>query len=184
MAPEQWAGRRQDGAANQYALAAILHELLVGEVPFKSACDSGNLELIRNVVLNNEIETIDTLTKHQNLVLKKGLAKDPKERFKSCTDFINAFNKKKLLNLSKAHYIGAVIFVILTLIVLFTINFVRKSGRISEITAVKNSAKQLESSPLGAAGICFFDINPVGADIKIYGMHGLIHEGVSHSKSS
>ena len=182
MAPEQWAGRRQDGAADQYALAAILYELLVGEVPFKSACDSGNLELIRNVVLNNEIETIDTITKHQNLVLKKGLAKDPKERFKSCTDFINAFNKKKLLNLGKAHYIGAVIFVILTLIVLFTVNFIRKSGGISEIPAVKHSVKQLESSPLGAVGICFFDINPVGADIKIYGMRGLIHEGISPLK--
>jgi hypothetical protein len=156
--------------------------LLVGEVPFKSACDSGNLELIRNVVLNNEIETIDTLTKHQNLVLKKGLAKDPKERFKSCTDFINAFKKKKLLNLGKTHYIGAVIFIILTLIILFTVNFVRRSGGISEIPAAKNSAKQLESSLLGAVGICFFDINPVGADIKIYGMRGLIYEGISPVK--
>ncbi|MCY3020553.1 MAG: serine/threonine-protein kinase, partial [Planctomycetota bacterium] len=34
MAPEQWRGRQQDAATDQYALAVVLYELLSGHLPF------------------------------------------------------------------------------------------------------------------------------------------------------
>lgn len=42
MAPEQWQGRRQGEATDQYALAALTYELLTGDVPFASAFATGD----------------------------------------------------------------------------------------------------------------------------------------------
>lgn len=180
MAPEQWAGKRQSGTADQYALAAILYELVVGEVPFKSVCDSGNLELIRNVVLNDEIEPIESLTKHQNFVLKKALSKKPDDRFKSCVKFIEEFNNKKIKSLNRKLLISiSLLSVILILIVgLLIANYFRKKSPILE-PVTENAVNRLKSEMVAAVGICAFDVSPVGSEVKIYGMRGLIHEGVS-----
>ena len=37
MVPEQWAGRKQGAATDQYALAVLFYELVSGAVPFASA---------------------------------------------------------------------------------------------------------------------------------------------------
>jgi len=95
MAPEQWAGRKQDGRADQYALAVIFYELIGGVVPFKSSFDSGNFEIMRGAVLKNVVEPLQELTKKQNKVLKRALSKEPKERFNSCKDFVEALRGKK-----------------------------------------------------------------------------------------
>jgi|GEM_PF-6872848 len=90
MAPEQWSGLRQGPAADQYALAVLIYELLGGEVPFKSAFDSANFEIMRSVVLSETPPPLDELDKKQNAVLQQALAKNPDGRFASCVEFVEA----------------------------------------------------------------------------------------------
>lgn len=90
MAPEQWEGKRQDGRADQYALAALFYELVSGEVPFKSAFDSGSFEIMRSVVLSESVTKLKELNKNQNVVLLRALSKDPAARFGSCGEFVEA----------------------------------------------------------------------------------------------
>ncbi len=90
MAPEQWRGKRQDGRADQYALAATIYELLSGEVAFKSAFDTGNHNIMRDVVVTETVEPLEELTKKQNAVLLRALSKEPDDRFGSCGDFLDA----------------------------------------------------------------------------------------------
>jgi eukaryotic-like serine/threonine-protein kinase len=96
MPPEQWEGRRQGPATDQYALAALVYELLVGEVPFKSVFDSGNMEQMQRVVCTQPPEPIPGLDKRTWRVLERGLAKYPDERFGSCGEFVNALGGGKL----------------------------------------------------------------------------------------
>ena len=90
MAPEQWAGRRQDGRTDQYALAALFYELVSGAVPFASAFDTGDPEIMRATVLKERPEPLPELLKAQNAALLRGLAKEPAERFASCGGFVSA----------------------------------------------------------------------------------------------
>ncbi len=87
MAPEQWRGKPQDGRADQYALAALIYELVNGEVAFKSVFDSGNIEIMRSVVLNEPVDHIPEITKKQNAILLRAMSKDPEKRFSSCDEF-------------------------------------------------------------------------------------------------
>ncbi len=97
MAPEQWRGKRQDGRADQYALAATIYELLSGEVAFKSAFDTGNHHIMRDVVVTETVEPLEELSKKQNAVLLRALSKEPEARFGSCGEFISAFAGKRVL---------------------------------------------------------------------------------------
>jgi len=90
MAPEQWAGRRQDGCTDQYALAALFYELVSGAVPFASAFDTGDPVIMANAALNLKPEPLAALSKAQNAALLRGLAKEPGERFASCGELVAA----------------------------------------------------------------------------------------------
>ncbi len=90
MAPEQWAGRRQDGRTDQYALAALFHELVSGAVPFASAFDTGDPVIMERAVVGRAPEPLAGLTKAQNAALLRGLAKGPAERFATCGEFVGA----------------------------------------------------------------------------------------------
>ena len=50
MAPEQWLGKEQGSATDQYALAVMFHELVVGRVPFASVFDTGDPVVMMNVI--------------------------------------------------------------------------------------------------------------------------------------
>ena len=91
MAPEQWLGLEQDGRADQYALAAMVYELLSGEVPFAGVFRTGDIGLMIETVTKRPPNTIAGLTSGQNRALRKALAKDPRDRFQACTDFLAAF---------------------------------------------------------------------------------------------
>lgn len=180
MSPEQWAGKRQDGAADQYAIAAIMYELLSGEVPFKSACDSGNLELIRNVVLENEVESIDGLEKKYNDILKKALSKDPKNRYATCIEFIDAFTRsKRSLPNFKTLTIGLLSILILFIASYFFINSDREHKPVEEVS----ESSLVSEDNLTGMGILDFNVKPIGTTIKVYGMRGLIWQGKSPAKT-
>ncbi len=95
MSPEQWSGRRQGAAADQYSLAVLFYELVSGAVPFASAFETNDPVVMLNAGTNLIPETLPELSKHQNAVLLRALAKDPSERFASCRDFIAALEGRR-----------------------------------------------------------------------------------------
>jgi len=90
MAPEQWTGRKQGAATDQYALAVLFYELVSGEVPFTSVFKSGDMGIMANAVENKLPEVVEGLSKKQNAALLMGLAKEREQRFGSCGDFVAA----------------------------------------------------------------------------------------------
>jgi tRNA A-37 threonylcarbamoyl transferase component Bud32 len=90
MSPEQIQGHAIDGRADQFSLAVIAYELLTGEKPFAAESMPTLLfKIVRedpappqrlNPTLGWPVET----------VLSRALAKDPAERYQSCSDFVRA----------------------------------------------------------------------------------------------
>ena len=101
MAPEQWLGGRQGPATDQYALAALLCELLTGEVPFASVFDTGDPVVMMNVVGREPFSPPDDLPKPVRNALAKGLAKKPEDRFASCGELADALEGKPYVSRRK-----------------------------------------------------------------------------------
>ncbi len=90
-APEQIAGRRLDGQADQYALACATVEMLTGQTPFP-------LENVMAVLFAHRSEPPPPLSARRHglpaeldAVLGRALAKSPSDRYPSCGDFAAAF---------------------------------------------------------------------------------------------
>lgn len=94
MAPEQWKGERQGPATDQYALAAMFYELVVGDVPFASVFDCGDPAVMRLVVTTDAPAIPADLPKCVRRALAVALAKKPEERFASCGEFVAALEGK------------------------------------------------------------------------------------------
>ena len=94
MAPEQWAGRRQDGRTDQYALACVLYELLSGAPPFAGVFETGDPVIMRTTVLSDSPEALENLPEFANAALLRALSKDPKDRFPTCSDFVAALSEE------------------------------------------------------------------------------------------
>lgn len=90
FSPEEWQGKFRNGASDQYALAAIVYELLVGNIPFASAFAMGDILVAANAVMSVSPEIPDELPESVRSALAKALAKRPEERFASCADFVAA----------------------------------------------------------------------------------------------
>lgn len=86
MAPEQWAGRKQGSATDQYALAVMLCELLTGEVPFASVFETDDPIIMMTAICSHEAELPNECPRQQ--ILLRALAKNPAERFASCMEFV------------------------------------------------------------------------------------------------
>ncbi len=92
MAPEQWAGKKQIAATDQYSLAVMFYEMVSGTVPFHSIFETGDALLMMNVVENREVDWLPELSRRQNKALMRGLEKDPRERYASCREMIMAIS--------------------------------------------------------------------------------------------
>ena len=86
MAPEQWRGRPQGAAADQYALAVMAYEILAGSLPFASSDPA----VLQQAVLTQQADPIEGLPEHAQNALDRALSKDPAARFNSCADFAAA----------------------------------------------------------------------------------------------
>jgi len=93
MAPEQWLGERQGAATDQYSLAVLLYELITGEVPFSSVFYTGDPVVMMGVVTRKPFTPPSSLPKSVRIALKRALAKNPRERFPTCVDFVDALSK-------------------------------------------------------------------------------------------
>ncbi len=90
MAPEQWAGAKQDGGADQYALAVLFYELVSGTVPFAGVFETGDPVIMMAAVGTRPPVPVAELTKAQNAALLRGLAKESAKRFSNCEAFVAA----------------------------------------------------------------------------------------------
>ncbi len=79
-APEQLQGKRPKPAADQYALAVTLYELLAGHPPFEG-------KGLSEQIVNASPEPIEDLDPAVWSVLARALAKSPDDRFPSLSDF-------------------------------------------------------------------------------------------------
>ncbi len=92
MSPEQIQGTTVDGRSDQFSLAVITYELLSGEKPFTS----DNLPTLFYLICKQDPKPLHemnpALTATLDKVVRKALAKDPGQRFVSCSDFIASFS--------------------------------------------------------------------------------------------
>ena len=90
MSPEQVQGQAVDGRSDQFSLAVIAYEMLTGEKPYTG-------EHLTTVVYKIVAEEPaaphrlnSTLSGGIENVLRQGLAKKPEQRFRSCSEFVDA----------------------------------------------------------------------------------------------
>ncbi|MGB9605958.1 MAG: serine/threonine-protein kinase, partial [Bryobacteraceae bacterium] len=93
MSPEQVQGKPVDGRADQFSLAVIAYELLTGQKPFIADTLTTVLYKIVAEQPRPPQEINPTLPWPVSLVLSRALAKDPEERYPTCTEFIEALEK-------------------------------------------------------------------------------------------
>ena len=89
QSPEQWRGDRAEASSDEYSLAVTAYRCLSGHLPFWS----DNEGLLQEMVLNDDVPPVKSLPDEVNVVLKKGLAKKPSERYGTCRAFIDALKK-------------------------------------------------------------------------------------------
>lgn len=114
MSPEQLQGKQQGPETDQYALACMFYELVSGAVPFSGAFGKGDESLIANIVCNDPPEALEVLSDDQNAVVQKALSKSAKNRFSTCSEFIDAlagnpsstFNNQNLSEEKKPRYLA------------------------------------------------------------------------------
>ena len=89
MSPEQCRGHHQDARTDQYSLAVVADELLAGRPPFENP----DLGVLREAILTQAPERPEGLESRHWKVLTCALAKDRKQRFRTCSEFMASFAK-------------------------------------------------------------------------------------------
>ena len=94
LAPEQAAGKRATAAVDRYALGVVAFELLTGERPF-AAGESPTAETAAlGAVPVPSISTRNpSLSPSLDAVFDRALARDPKARFSSCAELVEAIGE-------------------------------------------------------------------------------------------
>jgi ABC-type branched-subunit amino acid transport system substrate-binding protein/DNA-binding beta-propeller fold protein YncE len=85
VAPERIRGEEVDGRSDQYALACVLYECVAGNPPFRAPSEA-------QLLWAHMQSDPPPLPGHPSLapVLEKALAKEPGDRYRSCTAFVEA----------------------------------------------------------------------------------------------
>jgi len=90
MSPEQIQGAPVDGRSDQYSLAVIAYEMLTGEKPHSADSLPTLLFKITKEEPPPARRLNPTLGPEVDLVLGRALAKDPAERYATCSEFVAA----------------------------------------------------------------------------------------------
>ncbi len=93
MSPEQVQGQPVDGRSDQFSLAVIAFEMLTGEKPYTG---EHLTTVVYKIVAEEPVaphRINSTLSGPIENVLRKGLAKKPDARYRTCSEFIDALEK-------------------------------------------------------------------------------------------
>jgi serine/threonine-protein kinase len=90
MSPEQIQGRPVEGKSDQFSLAVIAYELFTGEKPFRGESIAALAYAIVNEQPQPAHRLNPTLDWPVDTVLRRALAKDPQDRYPTCSDFVFA----------------------------------------------------------------------------------------------
>jgi YVTN family beta-propeller protein len=90
VAPEQIRGDPIDGRADQYALACLLFECLTGTLPFRRDSEMATIFAHLEELPPAASDHRPDLPVELDAVLARGMAKDPAERYESCTELVAA----------------------------------------------------------------------------------------------
>lgn len=90
MAPELVMGERCDGRVDQYALAATVYQVLSGRVPVDGPTPAAILVKQTKEDAPALDQIVQGIPEGLASAVRKGLAKDPRQRFASCSDFAAA----------------------------------------------------------------------------------------------
>lgn len=86
ISPEELRGTKIDGRADVFSLAIMVHELLVGKIPFTEGQE--NVDMWHFVP-----SPAKTLSLNMQMFFKKAFAADPDKRFQDIHEFAKAFRK-------------------------------------------------------------------------------------------
>jgi eukaryotic-like serine/threonine-protein kinase len=89
LAPEQATGDRATAASDRYGLAVVAYELLTGRRPFEADSPTAEASAHVHAPVPSVSET-SGLPTELDPVFRKALAKDPRERYGSCAEFVAA----------------------------------------------------------------------------------------------
>jgi hypothetical protein len=100
LSPEQFKGKQADKSGDIYAIGILFHELITGTLPFSAS----DFHILKDAVINETPEPLTELTRDQNQILLKNLAKKPANRYGSAKDFINALKENSAAVPKKKNY--------------------------------------------------------------------------------
>ena len=86
MAPEVFKAKNPGQAADIYALGVLFYELVSGFLPFQS----DDPVVLKQAVCEENPDSLEELTKNQNKIVQKVLAKTPNDRYKTAKEFVDA----------------------------------------------------------------------------------------------
>jgi cyclic di-GMP phosphodiesterase len=90
MSPEQVSGEQLGAASDRYALAVVAYEMLTGRLPFNGNTPTAVLVSHLNKPMPPTPELVGEVSAHVEEVLRRGLAKEPNDRYPSAAEFIQA----------------------------------------------------------------------------------------------
>jgi len=97
MSPEQCFGNEDiDGRADQYALAIVLFQMVTGTLPFEHENPLKMIQMHIRSQPPSPRELRPDLNEIAEAVIMRALAKEPDERYETCTEFAEAFDKGAL----------------------------------------------------------------------------------------
>lgn len=89
MAPEVCLGEKYDPRSDIYSAVVIIYRLLAGHYPIVPVAGENYLKVIQRQIQEDipDITNNPYITARQNLILKKGLAKRPEDRYQTAQEF-------------------------------------------------------------------------------------------------
>lgn len=92
-APELLHGHAPEAATDEYALACTAFELITGSPPFTATTSMGLIDEQLNAQPPKLSRKIDWLPRAFDSIMSKALAKNPDNRYESCTEFVRLITR-------------------------------------------------------------------------------------------